>query len=67
MANGRKTGWNIQRETTHPGEVPREEFMLPQPDAQILEPSCGFAGAQEIVARRMPARNDRRSNQEQTL
>jgi len=29
MANRPKIGWNIQRETTHPGEMLLEEFMLP--------------------------------------
>lgn len=29
MSNRPKSGWNIQRSTTHPGEMLMEEFMLP--------------------------------------
>lgn len=29
MPNRPKSGWNIQRVTTHPGEMLLEEFMLP--------------------------------------
>lgn len=29
MSNRPKTGWNIRREATHPGEMLQEEFMLP--------------------------------------
>lgn len=29
MSNRAKSGWNIQRVTTHPGEMLREEFLTP--------------------------------------
>ncbi|HEX7359517.1 MAG TPA: HigA family addiction module antitoxin [Bryobacteraceae bacterium] len=29
MSRRPKEGWNLQRVTTHPGEMLREEFMLP--------------------------------------